>query len=211
MSFSIILAALRPHLNSEGVDFIIKINGDRDVEERSLTLPEGSYLEWRSRVGGEITSAEYDTLESEAQYYNAFLKGVNLLEYGDMSTAALVRKLRARGYAAPSAARAAEHLTKLGVLNETQLARRTVRFYIEKKNYGYSRIISEMYAKGFTRENVDAALGEIDKESFIAACRAMIARKFGDRLPTEPDARRRATAALYRYGFTRAEINAAEK
>jgi len=188
---------------SEGVDFIFRPDGGGEI---TLTLPDDIYLEWQGRVGEQISDEDFSYLERESEAFSAYLRGVDLLNFGDATVSSMTRKLRTKGFS-PDAARAgAEKLAERGLIDETRYAHRAVRYYIEKKNYGRSRIISEMYAKGFSRETVDEVMDDIPNEAFVAACRAMIAKKYGGSLPEEPDNRRRAIAALFRYGFSRGEI-----
>lgn len=190
----------------EGVDFIFRPDGGGDI---TLTLPDELYLEWQGRVGERISDEDFSYLEGESEIFAAVLRGIDLLDFGDATVMSMTRKLRTKGFSQTAARRAAEILAERGLINELRFARRALRYYLEKKNYGRSRIISEMYAKGFSREVVDEVVDEVPREAFITACRAMIARKYGGSLPKEPDAYRRAVAALFRYGFGRGEISLA--
>ena len=205
MPQGILFSHVRPRVG-EGVDFIFRTDTG---EEISLTLPDEIYLEWQGRIGECISDEDFAYLEKEAETYSAVLRGINLLDFGDATVTSMTRKLRGKGFSPAAAHSAAEILAERGLINEIRYARRAVRYYIEKKNYGRSRIISEMYAKGFSRETVDDVMDEVPNDAFIAACRAMIAKKYGGSLPDDPDNRRRAIAALFRYGFSRGEISIA--
>ncbi len=205
MPQGITFSHVRPRVG-EGVDFIFRPDAGGDI---SLTLPDEIYLEWQGRVGERISDEDFAYLEKESETYSAVLRGIDLLDFGDATVTSMTRKLRTKGFSPAAARRAAEILAERGLINELRFARRAVRYYLEKKNYGRSRIISEMYAKGFSRETVDEVMDGIPHETFIAACRAMIAKKYGGSLPTDPDGYRRAVSALFRYGFSRGEISLA--
>ena len=188
---------------SEGVDFIFRPDGGGEI---TLTLPDDIYLEWQGRIGEQISDEDFSYLERESEAFSAYLRGVDLLNFGDATVSSMTRKLRTKGFS-PDAARAgAEKLAERGLIDELRYARRAVRYYLEKKNYGRSRIVNEMYAKGFSRETVDEVLGSIDEDDFVCACRRMIDKKYHGSFPKDPIEYRRAVAALFRYGFSRGEI-----
>ena len=191
---------------SEGVDFIFRPDGGGEI---TLTLSDGIYLEWQGRIGEIISDEDFSYLEKESEAFSAYLRGVDLLNFGDATVSSMTRKLRTKGFSPDAARRGAEKLAERGLIDETRYARRAVRYYLEKKNYGRSRIVNEMYAKGFSRETIDEVLGDIDDDDFICACRLMIDKKYHGELPSDPDGRRRAIAALFRYGFSRGEITLA--
>lgn len=205
MPQGITFSHVRPRVG-EGVDFIFRPDGGGNI---TLTLPDELYLEWQGRVGERISDEDFAYLEKESETYCAVLRGISLLDFGDATVTLMTRKLRTKGFSQNAARRAAEILAERGLINELRYARRAVRYYLEKKNYGRSRIVSEMYAKGFSRETVDEVVDEIPSEAFVAACRAVIARKYGGSLPKDPDGYRRAVSALFRYGFSRGEVSLA--
>lgn len=191
---------------SEGVDFIFRPDGGGEI---TLTLPDDIYLEWQGRIGEQISDGDFSYLERESEAFSAYLRGIDLLNFGDATVSSMTRKLRTKGFSQDAAKRASKMLSERGLIDEMRYARRAVRYYLEKKNYGRSRIVNEMYAKGFSRETVNEVLDGIDDDDFVCACRAMIERKYRGELPSEPNERRRAIAALFRYGFSRGEITLA--
>lgn len=207
MLSEITLDSIRPRAVSDGVDFLLTVGG----EKVTLSLPDSLYTEWSGRVGGVVLPAELDFLTSEAAFFAACEKGIELLRFGDMTKAMLKNKLRQRNFSAVAAERAAEHLALIGALNEERFAKRALSYYLEKKHYGRSRIESEMYAKGFDREAVEDALGLLLPEDTAAACKYQIDRLFGGELPKDPAEYKKALAALGRRGFTRSDVNAARE
>ena len=207
MTDGILLSRVSPR-GGGGVEFVFSPEGGGDF---SLVLSDEFYLDWYSRAGDIVSDDEYLFLEGEAEYYSAIGVAVRLLDYGETTAAALVRKLTQRGISRDAAVRAAEKLREMSLIDEERFARRAVRFYLEKKCLGRSRILAEMYKKGFGREYVNTAMAEIEDEDILLACKKQIEKKFGGSLPADPAERRRAVAALSRLGFTSSEISRAEK
>ena len=207
MYSEMIIKSIRPRTVGDGIDIILSEKSDG--RELKLSLPDSAYLEWHTRIGSPVSEGELDELRSDAEFFAAKRKGEELLEFGDMTRAMLVRKLRQKGFPAPAAERAAKHLSDTGEINEERFARTALRYYLEKKHLGRSRIESEMYGKGFGRDTVERMLEEVPEEAFVAACRTQIERLFGGELPEEPGEYRKAMAALYRRGFNRQIITAA--
>ena len=203
----ILLSRVSPR-GDGGVEFVFSPEGGGEF---FLLLSDEFYLDWYSRAGNIISDDEYLFLAREAEYHSALGVAMRLLDYGETTAAALVRKLTQRGISRDTAIRVSEKLCQLSLIDEERFARRAVRFYLEKKCLGRSRILAEMYKKGFGREYVNSAMAEIEEEDILLACKKQIEKKFGGSLPCDREERRRAVAALSRLGFTSSEISRAEK
>ncbi|MBR6558440.1 MAG: regulatory protein RecX [Clostridia bacterium] len=207
MTDGILLSRVSPR-GDKGTEFVFLPDGGGEF---SLLLSDEFYLDWYSRAGDIITDDEYLFLEGEAEYYSAFGVAVRLLDFGEMTAASLVRKLTQRGITRETAIRVSEKFTEMSLIDEERFAKRAVKYYLEKKCLGRSRILSELYKKGFGREYINAAMEEISDEDVILACTKQLEKKFGGTLPKDPAERRRAVAAMTRLGFSPSEVSRAEK
>lgn len=182
-------------------------------EKRVYTVLESCYEDWKKAEGKTISEEEVASLESLSEYRKAFIKALQLLEYGELTEKGLAFKLRARGFSSESIETAVAQVKAKGLIREEDFADRAVRYYVEKKNYGRARIMAEMFKKGFSKDSVDSALGKVADEEIVEACRKQICRNRSLAIKLAGDAanRNKAYAALIRQGFTVSEIKEAEK
>jgi regulatory protein len=118
----------------------------------------------------------------------------------------LARALEQRGFEPAAVSRALHRLEAEGWLDELGAAASTVR--LRGARYGPRRIERELAARGFARDTIAAALGEIDpavEERTLA--RAL--RKVWTRHSALPrrERRRRAIDALTRRGFAAEKVS----
>ena len=184
-----------------------------DGEKRIYTVSENCYKDWKKAEGNTVSGEELTSLESLAENRSALVKALQLLEYGELTEKGLALKLRTRGFSAESAENAVAQIKAKGLIREEDFADRAVRYYVEKKNYGRSKIMAEMFKKGFSKDNVDSALGKLTDDEIVDACRRHICRNRSLTVKLNGDAenRKKAYAALIGQGFTVSEIKEAEK
>ncbi len=152
---------------------------------------------------GEISEEIFCVLEEKSRIYAAFSYGMYLLEYGECSRKKMVYKLTRKGHDRESAERAADMLVCAGYIDEFELIHEAMLHACRNKCYGRKRIISELYSKGFERDDIREAFrlyeGELDYEG---ARRELLRRKYGTEEPQFSDIKekQKMLAMLYRYG-----------
>ncbi len=195
---------------SEGAEMIISVsisNEDNKTEKRKFLIFTEQYLEIGIRKGQIIDEEIFDKIEELSKKCRAIRKGVDLLSYSASSKVRLAHRLRSKGIDKESAESAAEHLEKIGVINEEADVERQVASCL-KKLWGKRRIYRELCAKGYDRALVETEISKIDDETLVQNCVACF-RKNHKILPEDPEVRKKIVASLVRYGYTFSEIKEA--
>ncbi len=125
---------------------------------------------------------------------------VNSLAAKAQSVAEIEAKLAHRGVSEADAARVIAEATRLGYLNDDELAGQLARGFVSR-GYGRRRAASALRRRGLPADLADAAVestyGETDEV-------ALARRALGSRATDDDAARRRAAAFLARRGFSSA-------
>ena len=137
----------------------------------------------------------------------AVMRGRSLLEYRSNSKKGLETKLRKKGFSGADARFAAARLAEEGLIDEERDAFREAERQIAAGR-GRQRVVSALFAAGYSREAVASVSELLDSTDFSENCKRAIESKWGS-LPTDPDGRRRAVAALFRMGFSSEDIKKA--
>ena len=195
---------------SEGAEMLVTVaisNGEGRAEKRKFLLFTEQYLGLGIRKGSLIDEVTFDKLEELAKSCRAIKKGPDLLFYSASSRVRLAQRLRSKGIDKESADSAAEHLQKLGLINEKADVERQVTSCL-KKLWGRKRIYRELCAKGYSAEIVGTNISLIDEETMVQNCATLIRKKYRV-IPDEPNERKKVVASLVRYGYTFSEIKEA--
>ena len=195
---------------SEGAEMMISVSisdGEGRVEKRKFLLFTEQYLELGIRKGSLIDEVTFDKLEEFSKSWRAIKKGTDLLFYSASSRVRLAQRLRSKGIDKESAESAAEHLEKIGLINEEADVERQVASCL-KKLWGRKRIYRELCAKGYNAEIVGNNVSLIDEETMVQNCATLIRKKYRT-VPDEPNEVKKIVASLVRYGYTFSEIKAA--
>ncbi len=189
------------------VTFLIE-NGEGNSERATFTLSSRQYLALGvSR--GEADTQTFDDVSYASQVWAATKKGVVILGYGAVSPRGMKTKLISKGFDKTVAEDAARELVAMGLIkpfdDASEIARRCA-----SKLWGKKRIISELYAKGFSSDAVNAALCSLEDEEvdFVQNCSRLIGKRYGE-IPADPSGRKKMFAALCRYGYSSGEIKQA--
>lgn len=137
---------------------------------------------------------------------------MNILVYRDNTERKLREKLTYKGFSSDDIDTAIEYVVGKGYLKEKNCLYHTAEILATAKLYGRRRIATELFKKGFKRNdiaNIDYLELGID---FIECCAALIIKLYklydeNDRKTFQLDDKVRA--ALVRYGYSIAEINRA--
>ena len=165
------------------------------------------YLELGIRKGQIIDEETFDKIEELSKKCRAIRKGSDLLSYSASSKVRLAHRLRSKGIDKESAENAAEHLEKMGLIDEEADVERQVASCL-KKLWGKKRIYRELCAKGYNSDIVSENISLIDEETFVQNCATLIRKKYRV-IPNEPNEMKKIVAALARYGYTFSEIKEA--
>lgn len=194
----------------EGAEMIISVaisNEDNKTEKRKFLIFTEQYLELGIRKGQIIDEETFDKIEELSKKCRAIRKGSDLLSYSASSKVRLAHRLRSKGIDKESAENAAEHLEKMGLIDEEADVERQVASHL-KKLWGKKRIYRELCAKGYNSDIVSENISLIDEETLVQNCAILIKKKYRV-IPDEPNEVKKITASLVRYGYAFSEIKEA--
>lgn len=204
---TLMICGLRAQNGGSEIAVTVHLVSGEQSEVRTLVVDTETVGELdlhKGAIGEEI----FDLLEERATLHCAVLAGERLLAYGSNTCAALVEKLRRRGFEREAAQNAAEILANRGLIDEERDMRRETERCLAKL-WGEERIRAQLYARGFRKETI-AKLPEVLQSldvDFAHNCKLLIEKRYG--LPQDRDEERRTVSALCRYGYRMAEIRAA--
>lgn len=153
----------------------------------------------------------YDAVLRASQIYLARRRALNVLGYGGCSCRMLVQKLRQKSVERFAAEEAVRRLADEGFLDEAEEARREAE-RCSAKQWGKQRIVATLRTKGYSSENIRAAMESLEDRGVddVQRCAERIRRRWGT-FPDEPKERQKMVASLQRAGFSFSEIRAAQK
>ncbi len=158
------------------------------------------------KKGDEITEEEAAELLYESYYHKAKEKALRLLERRAHSEAEIVRKL-SENYPKEVSKAVAERLSEIGLINDLEFSRVFSRELFERKNFGVSRIKTELFKRGIKRDIIDEVLEEYSEASGVEKIVSLIERRKLDL--TDEKVRRRAFARFMREGYSSDDIKCA--
>jgi regulatory protein len=132
-----------------------------------------------------------------AEAATALDAALTLVGFRPHSRRELEVKLARRGHEPEEIASALARMVELGYLDDAAFARAVVTSRTARR--GARAIAAELRAKGISREQAEAALGEIDEDTQRASAVALARRLL--RAPGNAQEQKRAAAALVRRGF----------
>ena len=194
----------------EGAEMVISVSvsdGDGRIEKRKFLIFTEQYLELGIRKGQIIDEETFDKIEELSKKCRAIRKGSDLLSQSASSKVRLAHRLRSKGIDKESAENAAEHLEKMGLIDEEADVERQVASCL-KKLWGKKRIYRELCAKGYNSDIVSENISLIDEETLVQNCATLIKKKYRV-IPDEPNEAKKIIASLVRYGYTFSEIKEA--
>lgn len=159
--------------------------------------------------GGQLTTAQLETLRAEAGERVALDRAVLYLSYRPRTCREVSRDLAKHGLS-EHAGSAIERCRELGYLDDEKYARAFVRERLRLKPRGAFRLVSELLGRGVDRDLAERAVREVMREEGrtelsileqVAASRARTLRRLDP-----PVARRRLAAFLGRRGFRAGDI-----
>ncbi len=206
---------ITPVRGGSGLSLALTVTDGEHEESRTVLISTEDYAGMRflhpyeKAVGRVLDGDRMEELDEAAETFSAIEKGLYLLSYGDATEAALVRKLRERGFSACRAASAARQLAARGYIDEDAQIERFLRVAL-RKGWGPRRILAAAREKRYAEaalSHLQDLLAEID---FCALCAIVIEKKWGS-LPADRAAADKAIASLIRFGYSMNQIQAAKK
>lgn len=187
---------------------VFAIRSGEHIQKESFLIS-AEFARVHALTEGECDRSCYEAVEHHARVYHALKCGMRALSFGTCSPKRLLQKLTEKGMERSVAREAIRELCRLGYMNPSADALREAERCVAKE-WGKKRIVSDLYAKGYSESEVrDALFGLEDAEvDFSALCAERIRKQVGV-VPSEPVERQKLVASLERYGFSYSEIREA--
>ena len=217
MELSISIVKLESRRLGEEAELTVFISAGEGREEQRKLLVASKMLFEIGNIGyGSIpytlSREQYDTLEYDAKLWEAVKKGLDLLSYGDNTKLALVRKLRERSFDKYISEDAAEYICELGYIDERRILEREVERLARVKLYGRSRIKTELYKKGISRDILSEYLADmLDEIDFEENLIKLVKKKCDFLRLDDRKYRESFYSAMYRLGYSPSETRTAIK
>ncbi|MBQ8574542.1 MAG: regulatory protein RecX [Clostridia bacterium] len=189
----------------KGTKIHIHIDG-----EYLLTVDEDFWFSSGYVSGDEIDDGDLAAFKEAAGSRLAFNSAMFSLDMRDHSEREIRQKL-ARKYDEQSVDSAVFKLLDLGLVNDRRYAEQLCRELFERKKFGKSRVVSELYRKGISREIINEVLDEYEEENEpdnVQRIVDIIRKKYYNKLIDEKS-RQKTVAALVRLGYSFSDIRQA--
>lgn len=176
--------------------------------EYVLTVDPDTWYSLDYTDGCEIDDEEFEKLRFLIDSRKAYSQALRFLTLRAHSANELFIKL-SKKHSPQCCEYAIDKCRELGFIDDEDFALRYAQELYEKKNYGPSRIRTELFAKGIDRDTTDNAISQIEFD-YSDAIVSIIDKKYSSCLDDEKG-RRRMIAGLMRAGYSYSDIRAALK
>lgn len=170
-----------------------------------LPVSPDQYERFDLEVGEIIDDAHFLKIREEHLFDNARRHAFAILSCGENNKKMLTSKLIAKGFSRELSENVAIYMEHRGYIDEKKQMGLLVDTYLKKK-FGRIKIVEELVAKGYRRdevsEHVRPLLADVD---FAENCAWIIEHKYNP-LPKEQDEIKKMMGALMRYGYNIADI-----
>lgn len=160
------------------------------------------------KEGMELTDQQLHELVQKSDARRAQEKALYLLEYRSHSKKELADKIARTAASKEAAQEAANRMEDLGLIDDAKYARDYARSLFLRKKFGSRRVKQELLQKGIDRDLADEILGEYAQLDTDETIYDILSRKYPAFMQDEK-VRRRAVAALQRFGYSFEEIRSA--
>ena len=156
----------------KGNRYRIDVNG-----EYWYILADTLVMDFRLRKGMAVTEELLGEIRAAADYRKGRERAFYLLESREHTKSELAAKL-ARNIDWETARKIADEMESLGLIHETDYARRLAQYLSSVKHHGSRRIYQELMKKGFSGSDIQSALDDIetDEDELTALVRKKYAR-----------------------------------
>lgn len=186
----------------QGMTFFISSSGGTHFE---MLVSEEQYERFDLEEGEIIDDECFLKIREEMLFDNARRHAFDILSFGENNKRTLVSKLHRKGFSYELCEKIAVYMENRGYIDEKKQIGLLCDEYLRKK-FGKIKIIGELVAKGYKREDVSEfvqnELGDVD---FSQNCAYIIMHKYFP-LPNTADGVRKMMGSLMRYGYTVSDI-----
>ena len=175
-------------------------------------------MDFRLRKGMAVTEELLGEIRAAADYRKGRERAFYLLESREHTKSELAAKL-ARNIDWETARKIADEMESLGLIHETDYARRLAEYLSSVRHHGSRRIYQELMKKGFSGSDIQQALDDIetDEDELVALVRKKYARYLQPADEEEPSGfyrgyskgKNKAFQGLMRLGYSFGESLAA--
>lgn len=175
--------------------------------EAAVKVDTETWLRSGFAPGDEIDDEQLHQLLQDSNTHRAHEKALYLLEHRAHSKKELAAKIARSEIDHDAARRAAEHMEELGLVDDEQYARQLAGELFTRKNFGMRRVKQELRRKGIEDALIEIVVEEFSTEDdkTVEKIREIVKRKYPAAWEDEK-VRRRAIAAMQRYGYTMDDI-----
>jgi len=175
--------------------------------EAAVKVDTETWLRSGLMPGDEIDDERLHRLLQDSAAHRAHEKALYLLEHRAHSKKELERKIARAEFDKDAAKAAADRMEELGLIDDEQYARRLTQELFTRKKFGVRRVKQELREKGIADEIIALVLEEFspEAEETVEKIRELIERKY-PMAQEDEKVRRRAVAALQRYGYSLDDI-----
>lgn len=175
--------------------------------EAAVKVDTETWLRSGLMPGDEIDDERLHRLLQDSAAHRAHEKALYLLEHRAHSKKELERKIARAEFDKDAAKAAADRMEELGLIDDEQYARRLTQELFTRKKFGVRRVKQELREKGIADEIIALVLEEFspETEETVEKIRELIERKY-PMAQEDEKVRRRAVAALQRYGYKLEDI-----
>jgi len=184
----------------------IELSNGQHTEKKSLLLLAEDYEKIGAQVGT-LNDEIYNEIERADSVCRAVLQGERFLSFAPNTAKALVSKLMRKGYSKDTSQVAVNWLVKNKILMENADMEGAIFVCLQKK-WGKKRIVSHLYEKGYSQENIATIDDYLQEVDFAENCKQLILQKAKE-LPKDQKEKEKLTAFLLRSGYTFSEIKEA--
>jgi regulatory protein len=157
----------------------------------------------RLKIGLEITDEVLLQLVKESHTKRAKSRALWYVSRGDCPKKALFTKLK-RAFPDYAAEAAVERLEELGLINDTEYAKRRLQLVVDAKKVSLKMAMRMLEAEGFSRSDVELAAEEVNVDTKKAIL-DLIDRKYKQKL-SDKKGIDNTIAALMRKGYSYGEV-----
>ena len=170
--------------------------------EAAVKVDTETWLRSGLAVGDDIDDERLHQLLQDSAAHRAHEKALYLLEHRAHSKKELADKIARAEFDRDAADAAADRMEELGLVDDEQYARRLAQELFERRKFGARRVRQELQQKGIDAGIISLVLEEFSPETDENAekIRDIVERKYPTAWEDEK-VRRRAVAALQRYGY----------
>lgn len=179
----------------DATSLTVALDGGGEV---TLSVPSSLYVRIGSPgVGDPLSDTAVTELAHASEYRLACRHALRILDYGDNNARTLRDKLTRKGISREIAAEAVEKMVALGYVREAEQAKRLAVGYARRNLWGKRKIVSALIAKGYSREDAEAAASEAEDEVDFNEVKKVLIKRCRARGMEDDKIR----ATLWRYGF----------